>query len=251
MSSLAVLAPILGSTPVHSVAEAVSVLQAIEDVLAPPAQPPAAGVAWFNRVYLAVTASVQNSLTGPMFEAPAYVAELDVIFANLYFAALDQYLNDVAAVPRAWWPVLAGGDRHDVAPLQFVVAGMNAHINRDLPVALAMLWNAPRGALGALPAHDVQKRDFDRVNALLAAVEKQVAGDLFTHELIVRLVLVHGVDDVIAMFSVSEAREGAWVQGEVLSGLGGPSSTLGARYLEAFDGVVGLAGRGLLIGTRS
>lgn len=251
MSSLAVLAPILGSTPVHSVAEAVSVLQAIEDVLAPPAQPPAAGVAWFNRVYLAVTASVQNSLTGPMFESPAYVAELDVIFANLYFAALDQYLNDVAAVPRAWWPVLAGGDRHDVAPLQFVVAGMNAHINRDLPVALAMLWNAPRGALGALPAHDEQKRDFDRVNALLAAVETEVKAWFLNGPWQELSRTFHGVDDVIAMFSVSEAREGAWVQGEVLSGLGGPSSTLGARYLEAFDGVVGLAGRGLLIGTRS
>jgi adenine/guanine phosphoribosyltransferase-like PRPP-binding protein len=39
------------------------------------------------------------------------------------------------------------------------------------------------------------------------------------------------------------------VQGEVLSNLGGPSAHLGAAYLEAFDGVVGLATRGLLVST--
>ncbi|HEY5376329.1 MAG TPA: hypothetical protein VIK01_21760 [Polyangiaceae bacterium] len=50
---------------------------------------------------------------------------------------------------------------------------------------------------------------------------------------------------------MTEARDAAWVQGEVLSSLGGPSSPLGARYLETFDGVVGLASRGLLIGTRN
>lgn len=248
--SLAMLTPILGSTPVRSVPEAVSVLQAIEDALVPPATPPATGVAWFNRVYLAVTTSVQNSLSGPIFETPAYVAELDVIFANLYFAALHEYVGNPGAVPRAWWPVLAGSERTDVAPLQFVVAGMNAHINRDLPVALATLWNAHREAPSSLPDLAVQKRDYERVNALLSAIETEVKAWFLAGPWQELARTFHGVDDVIAMFSVAEAREAAWVQGEVLSSLGGPTSLLGARYLEAFDGVVGLAGRGLLIGTR-
>ena len=247
MSSLQVLTQILEGTPVHSVAQAVSVLQAIEDALAPPGQLPSEGVAWFNRVYLTVTSSVQSSVDGPMFEAPAYVAELDVIFANLYFDALRAYLTDQERVPRAWWPVLAGGERTDVAPLQFAIAGMNAHINRDLPVALASLWRAP---VTPLPALEVQRRDYERVNTLLAAVETEAKAWFLSGPWQELARAFHGVDDVIAMFSVVEARDAAWVQGEVLSHLGGPNTRLGAAFLEALDGVSGLAGRGLLLTTR-
>jgi hypothetical protein len=101
-----------------------------------------------------------------------------------------------------------------------------------------------------LPGLALQKRDYERVNALLAAVETEVKAWFLTGPWRELALAFHGVDDVVAMFSVSEAREGAWVQGEVLSTLGGPLSLLGSRYLEAFDGMVGLAGRGLLIGTR-
>jgi len=234
---------------VRSVAEAVSVLKAIEDALAPPGAPPVEGIAWFNRVYLTVTSSVQNSLEGPMFESPAYVAELDVIFANLYFAALQEYLASARDLPRAWWPVLSGSKRADVAPLQFAIAGMNAHINRDLPVALATLWGNGRRTPNALPALDAQKRDYERVNTLLAAVETEVKAWFLSGPWQELAHAFHGVDDLLAMFSVSEARDAAWVQGEVLSSLGGPGSHLGARFLETFDGVVGLAGRGLMTGT--
>ena len=47
---------------------------------------------------------------------------MDVTFANLYFAAADMAGNP-AAVPLAW-----GSNRSS--------AGMNAHINHDLPVAM-------------------------------------------------------------------------------------------------------------------
>lgn len=249
MPSLAVLTPILQRTPVLHVADAVSVLTAIEDALAPPGVKPAQGIAWFNRLYLAVTSSVANSLDGPMFESPACVAELDVIFANLYFGALREYLAASADVPRAWWPVFAGSERPDVAPLQFAIGGMNAHINRDLPVALASLWHAAPGP-SARPALDAQKRDYERVNTLLSAIETEVKAWFLTGPWQDLAQAFHGVDDVVATFSIKEARDAAWVQGEVLSSLGGPTTPLGARYLEAFDGVVGLAGRGLLVGTR-
>ena len=41
-----------------------------------------------------------------------------------------------ADTPSAWVPLFAQRSRRGVAPLQFALAGMNAHINRDLPVAL-------------------------------------------------------------------------------------------------------------------
>lgn len=67
------------------------------------------------------------------FEDPAFLATLDVVFANLYFAALAAALDDVDAAPAAWRPLLL--QRHDagIARIQFALAGMSAHINRDLP----------------------------------------------------------------------------------------------------------------------
>ncbi len=199
---------------------------------------------------MAVTSSIASALDGPTFESPACVAELDVIFANLYFSALRAYLASAADVPRAWWPTFSASERSDVAPLQFAVAGMNAHINRDLPVALARQWSAPHDASHSLPELATQKRDYERVNDVLAAIETEVKAWFVTGPWQELARSFHGVDDIVATFSIKEARDAAWVQGEVLSNLGGPSSLLGARYLEAFDGIVGLAGRGLLIATR-
>ena len=114
---------------------------------------------------------------------------------------------------------------------------------------MASLWHAAPGP-SALPALDAQKRDYARVNSLLAAIETEVKAWSLTGPWQDLAQAFHGVDDVVATFSIKEARDAAWVQGEVLSSLGGPNTPLGARYLEAFDGVVGLAGRGLLISAR-
>ena len=57
-----------------------------------------------------------------------------------------------------------------------------------------------------------------------------------------------GVEDVVANFSVREARAAAWVNGTALWRLRGEPG-LADDYLEALDGMVGFAGRGLLIST--
>lgn len=246
MTSLAVLIPILDQTPVRSIEQALEVMKDLERALDTVDGRPSEGVAWFNRLYTEVTEHVAAAVADRHFENPQYVADLDAVFANLYFAALREYIAGSTEVPRAWWPLLVSRERTDIAPLQFAIAGMNAHINRDLPVALTTLWNAP---LSTLPPREAQKRDYDRINQLLARVEQQVKG-WFLHEPWQQLsAAFHGVDDVVAMFSVAEARAAAWVHGEVLFELGGPSSLLGGAYLEAFDGVVGLASRGLLVRT--
>ena len=111
---------------------------------------------------------------------------------------------------------------------------------------MASLWHAAPGP-SALPALDAQKRDYERVNSLLAAIETEVKAWSLTDPW---QDLAQASMASLATFSIKEARDAAWVQGEVLSSLGGPNTPLGARYLEAFDGVVGLAGRGLLISAR-
>jgi hypothetical protein len=248
MASLTPLLPVLEVTPVPDMAGVLQVMRNIEQLLAP-REVATDGIAWFNRLYLAVTEAVFAAAEDGQFEHPEYVQRLDVTFANLYFSALVAFVRDERSpeLPRAWWPVLAGHERTDVLPIQFALAGMNAHINRDLPVALTRLWRA-ESALS--PSREQQRQDYQRVNQVLAAVEVEAKRWFLTGPWISADHALHGADDVIANFSVVEARGAAWAQGEALNELGGPESVFGGAYLEALDGVVGLAGRGLLLRTR-
>ena len=207
--------------------------------------PPADGVARFNHLYLAVTREVLSeaaSETG--FEDPAFLARLDVRFAELYFAAHDAVAGGHEA-DRAWAPLFEARSASDVAPIQFALAGMNAHINFDLCIALVETC----GELGIALEHDSpQRRDYDRVNGILERVEASVKGDLEDELLRVADDALGRVDDVIAMWSVARARDAAWTHAEVLTALSG-LPPLRDEYLTTLGRFVGLAGRGLLVPT--
>jgi hypothetical protein len=200
------------------------------------ALPEADGVAWFTKLYLSVTEAVYEAATPLRFNDARFVRWLDVVFANLYFQALR------GPTPKAWAPLLEARSRRGILPLQFALAGMNAHINRDLPVALAETWQAlkldPADAQG-------QYDDFTRVNALLEATEERVKHWFATG--FVGLVddALGRDDDVLAMWNVGKARQAAWVNAETLSALSALPA-LRARYLLTLDRMVGFAGRGLL-----
>ena len=74
--------PPIPAQPVTSVAEAVARMEAIGAAL-----PASDGLACFNRMYLEVTKAVSADLGQGYFADPAFMARLDVTFANLYFAA--------------------------------------------------------------------------------------------------------------------------------------------------------------------
>jgi len=156
------------STTATNVAEVIAGLRAIEDAL-----PASDGVACFAKLYRQVTEGVNQALDTSAFSDPTYLARLDVIFANLFFAALDAWQRDPATAPSAWRPLFAARSQRGIAPIQFALAGMNAHINRDLPVALVSACEALEIELrSGSPEH----ADFLRVNTLLAAVEARLRG---------------------------------------------------------------------------
>src|SRR5207248_7182331 len=102
------------------------------------------------------------------FRDPAFLARLDVVFAGLFFNAFDAALADPAHLPRAWAPLVEARSARGIAPLQFALAGMSAHINRDLPVALV----ATCRELGVgLDEGLAQHVDFVQLNSVLASVE--------------------------------------------------------------------------------
>jgi hypothetical protein len=195
------------------------------------------GIACFVRLYLAVTEGVAARLAGVEFVDPAFLAQLDVRFADLFFAAVER-------PTPAWAPLFESRTRKGIAPLQFALAGMNAHINRDLPVALVATCEA---AGVALEEGSPQHADFVRVNGVLAEVEAEVKAQYVPHRLRWLDFLVHRrhrLDDVVAMWDVARARDAAWTNAEALWALR-HDRALAARFLDTLDRTVGLAGRGL------
>ena len=221
-----------------SIAEVANIMTAIDRELSS-----ADGVWWFNRLYLRVTLAVRDAMTTTTFLDPVFLERLDIVFANLYFDALAAGDQDSHAAPPAWRPLLECRHRQGLLPIQYALAGMNAHINRDLPVGIVATFAASDGAPGP---SGVRRDDFQKVNDLLAAVEAQIKGEFATG--IVGVVDAVGgpVDDAVAMWNIRAAREAAWTNAEVMWSLR-RMPALGERFLSRLDHLTGFAGRGLLI----
>jgi len=202
------------------------------------------GVRRFNELYLAVTLEVARvEAEGAAFEDAAFVSRLDVVFADLYFQAVDD--DDDGArrsVSRAWKPLFEKRAERGIAPLQFAIAGMNAHINHDL--ALALVATTKEFGIG-LQRDTPQHRDYVLVDGILERVQEEIK-DRFTTGVIRDIDRAGGrVDDMVASWSVSRARDNAWTQAQTLDALGG-SSFLRKQFLDALGRNVGFAGRALL-----
>ncbi|MGZ4249419.1 MAG: DUF5995 family protein [Solirubrobacteraceae bacterium] len=166
---------------------------------------------------------------------------LDVVFATgtlqpttqTWRAAMSGRVG--AAVPQAH----ASAHRS----IQFALAGMNAHINNDLPIAVLDTSRE----LASPPLHDSpQCRDYHKVNGLLSDVEALMK-KWFVNGAIARLDVACGkLDDVFAMSSISAAREIAWLQAHLLWKLRN-ELRLAGDYEHLLGRVVNLAGCGLLI----
>lgn len=218
----------------------------IDDVIArmraiDAALPTLDGVAWFNKLYLRVTERVKESHDEGAFQRPGFLERLDVVFADLYFRAYE--LAEVGApVPKAWAPLFARRSEHAIAPIQFAIAGMNAHINYDLPIGLVDVCTE----LGlALERGSPQHVDFEQVDQILEQVQEEVK-PWFATGFLGELDHAFGrVDDVIAIWSVASARDQAWTNGEILSALG--VGLLRDQFLLAHGRLVGAFGGGLLV----
>jgi hypothetical protein len=224
---------------IATVGDVIARLEAIGDEIASD-HGRADGVGWFNLLYLTVTKEVGVALARNEFSESAFVERLDVDFAGLYFRALDADRQG-KKLPKAWKPLFEQRADTGIAPIQFAIAGMNAHINHDLSHALVSTWDA----LGKTDRNTAAHADYEQVNNILEGVEanvKKVLEDEFIAGVDTNL---GRVDDVVAMWSVAHAREQAWTTAEAFWDLRDFPGADGAIEA-AVDGLVGFAGHGLL-----
>lgn len=198
------------------------------------------GLKWFNGLYLSVTQAVAGRVHAGGFSDSAWLAQLDVQFARLYFQAVQAALGG-AACPGCWSALFAVRDNPKIARIQFALAGMNAHINHDLCLAI----DATCKAANIAPQHGTgQYRDYSSVNATLDGLIEQAKQTLHVRLPGDPLPGVSHLEDVIAAWDVSAAREHAWVNAEQLWEL---PPLLAGGLMDTIDGFTAVISKTLLV----
>jgi hypothetical protein len=223
-------------TPVVSVAEAITRMQEIEAAL-----PATDGLACFNRMYLDVTRQLNSQLSQGFFADPAFMTQLEVTFANLFFAAVGAVAGP-AAVPLAWRPVAERRAVPGIEPIQFALAGMNAHINHDLPLALASTC----AALATAPDAGQHVADYQKVDQVLDAAEQAIRQSFESAPELAVDRHLSAVSDLIANWTINSARDIAWNNCLLLWALRDDPFARGL-FLDTLAASTALAGRMLLV----
>jgi hypothetical protein len=200
------------------------------------------GLKWFNWLYLQVTQAVEARVNGGGFSNGAWLAELDVQFASLYFGALAESLSQQPA-PGCWQALFSCRNQPMVARIQFALAGINAHINHDLPEALVATCEATQTA----PEHGgVEYVDYTALNSTLDSLVDLAKQTLHMRLLGDALPAFSRLEDTLAAFSVSAAREAAWQNAELLWHLR-DATPLADNFMTTLDGLTTVANKTLLV----
>ena len=166
----------------------------------------------FALVYLRVTEEYRRRIDGPFFDDTPFVNREDVIFARYYFSAFDAWAARRAAqVPPAWRIAFDAASNHAVSASGNLLLGINAHVQRDLPLVLySMNLVGPKGS---------RKPDHDRVNVILNSVADDVFAEIARRfdPTIDDADLPTRLDDAALFQTIVAWREKAWRNAEKLA----------------------------------
>jgi Family of unknown function (DUF5995) len=119
-------------------------------------------VAAFNHLYWTITSTIHDHLETGTFHDPEFLTVLDVEFAKRYFNALRLWGESSPDTPHAWSVLFRQLRNIGIRSLPAAVAGVNAHVNYDLPFALVATWTQ----LGSGPSRAVQHEDYLHINEI-------------------------------------------------------------------------------------
>jgi hypothetical protein len=200
------------------------------------------GLKWFNWLYHRVTQAVEDRIAAGGFADPVWLAQLDIQFAGLYFGALESALRDQPS-PGCWQALFECRNHAAISRIQFALAGINAHINHDLPQAIDATCQATK----TTPRRGSQQyNDYTTLNATLDRLIDSAKNELHVRLLGDALPPVSHLEDTLAAWSVSAAREAAWRNAEIFWSLR-PAPALTSNFLDTLDGLTALASKTLLV----
>jgi hypothetical protein len=234
-----ILAAAVQTTP-QSIADVVQILDTIEAACAD-----GDGLKWFNGLYLQVTHAVEAQVNAAGFINPAWVAALDVRFARFYLGAIQSALSGgtQGKAPGCWQAVFDRRNQTAIARIQFAMAGMNAHINHDLPQAVLDICQTT----AVPPQHGTAPYDdFTALNTTLDSLIDAAKVALNVRLLGDALPAASRLEDTLAAWSMADAREAAWNNAELLWHLA-DAPLAASAFLDSLDGLTAVASKTILV----
>jgi hypothetical protein len=228
-------------TPPASVADVLNTMQSIDQLAAD-----GDGLKWFNWLYWHVTQAVERRIEAGGFTDAVFLASLDVEFAKLYFNALKASLAGTE-LTGCWQTLFSRRGDARLARIQCALAGINAHINHDLPFALVNTCALAGSTPQAGPQHNTSRyNDYTSLNATLDSLIDEAKQTLNVRLLGSVMPPVNMLEDTIAAWSVCAAREAAWNNAELLWHLRGEAPLAGG-FDRTLDGLATVVSKSLLV----
>jgi hypothetical protein len=198
------------------------------------------GLKWFNRLYMIVTKEVDFGPPVGGWKDTEWLLRLDVVFAGFYFRAVAGFLDGSGDTPSSWCALMEARYQAGIDRILFALAGMNAHINHDLALAL-LETDRERNVVpqNGSPQH----MDYEAVNDLLNTVMPAALQMLAVGILGLAAEDTGRIGRVLAFWNICKARDLAWDFSNSLRGLNGVALT---AVLAAQDQMTGVAGRAIL-----
>lgn len=185
-------------------------------------------VGYFAALYRHVTLEIAKAVAEQRFDDNPRMDRFDAEFGTRYFTALQAWQEGRGrdAYPRTWRDTFDLTRSNDLAVVQHLLLGINAHINVDLAVAAAK--TSPGTSIYQL------KRDFDAVNDILTSVLDRIQRVLNEFSPAMRLLDLLGgrLDEELMSFSVRKARANAWDAAVVLANVPGDVERHTVRLLD-------------------
>ena len=166
---------------------------------------------YFAVLYHKVTCHIKDCINNKDFEDATRMERLDVVFATQYLKAFHSWLAG-KGVSRSWQVAFDSLSQSSSLVLQHLLLGMNAHINLDLSIATVMVMKGS--------SLDEIHKDFNTINSILASMIDNVEECLTKVNPLMKLLdlNIYKYDEMLVQFSISTARDGAWVFAQELSG---------------------------------
>lgn len=184
----------------------------------------------YPTIYLDVTQRIKQAVAAGHFEDPAWLTQLDLLFASQYLTAIERWQSgEHDKLPQCWRTALEAAEAGETVVLQDVILAINARLNHDLGIALFQAGvhegESERRIRDYHRIHDIFAGAINSVQSILAGKYSRVLGLLDE--------VAHGLDELVTDFLYTQARDTALDNAFALARAG--STAERTALLQQFD----------------
>lgn len=175
----------------------------------------------FLRCYSMMSTNMVAAIRAGEFEDCEWVATLINHFASYYFKALTSYERNPAESPAAWRQAHQAAQHQKLHVLQYLLLGVNAHINYDLPLALYDCLSQEWSNLNETQRQSRQK-DHETVNVIISKTTDEVQDTV-----------IEPMAPLMAVVDQAMGRVDEWILSQMISSWRHEVWNVAIRMLEA------------------